>query len=456
MSITLSKSQLSALAALKSGANCFLDGLAGTGKTFLLDYYTKYYCVDKKVLKCCFTANAVNNLVQDKPNDVIGTIHTCFKFAQLEITSVISNHKLPPWWLSRTYFSKFDVVIIDEISMVRIDYFAYIAKIIAKANKYRKVPIQVIVSGDFCQLPPIMTEAEAKILAKKYLTNTGYAFEHECWKAFNFKVINLDTSMRVVNDKQYLAMLNNLRLGLDLDTTLAYFNRRVIRTSKIANTVRLFATNRLVDKTNLSCLNRLKGKALAIPAYYDNEVRSAIKHHKLDASDLPGSLCLTIKPNCQIMFIKNDKLGKDNGRRFVNGDLGIVIRCDSPEEVVVKVNRTGKLVHLHKYNLAHRINKQPKLFMDMIVQDEYLGLFKQYPIKLAYALTIHKAQGKTFDSVIFDPSIDKKKLSAGLVYVALSRTKDINSLYLTKPLTLDQIKIDPKVVEFYKSLKASK
>ncbi len=262
--------------------------------------------------------------------------------------------------------------------------------------------------------------------------------------------------MRVVNDKQYLAILNNLRLGKDLEQVLAYFNRRVIPTNKIANTVRLFTTNRLVDKTNLSCLNKLKGKALAIPAYYDNEVRSAIKRHKLDASDLPGSLCLTIKPKAQIMFIKNDKLGKDNTRRFVNGDLGIVIRCDSPEEVVVKVNRTGKLVHLHKYNLAHRINKEPKLFLDIIVQDEYLGLFKQYPIKLAYALTIHKAQGKTFDSVIFDPSIDKKKLSAGLVYVALSRTRDINSLYLTKPLTLEQIKIDPKVVKFYKGLKGER
>ncbi len=259
--------------------------------------------------------------------------------------------------------------------------------------------------------------------------------------------------MRVVNDKQYLAMLNNLRLGKDLEQVLAYFNRRVIPTSKVAKTVRLFATNRLVDKTNLSCLNKLKGKALAIPAYYDNEIRSAIKHHKLLANDLPGSLCLHLKPNAQIMFIKNDKLNKDNMRRFVNGDLGIVVRCDSEEEVVCKVNRTGKLVRLHKYNLAHRINKPVELILDMIVQDEYLGLFKQYPIKLAYALTIHKAQGKTFDNVIFDPSIDKKKLTSGLVYVALSRTRSIENLFLTKPLTIDQIKVDDKVVEFYKGLK---
>ena len=186
MSTKLSKAQTKALEVLTSGANVFLDGLAGTGKTFLLDYYTKYYCQDKKVMKCCFTANAVNNLVLDKPNDVIGTIHTCFKFPELEIASVISPMKVAPWWLSKTYFSKFDVIIIDEISMVRIDYFAYIAKIIKKANKYRKVPIQLIVSGDFCQLPPIMTKAELKILARKYLTSTCYCFEHESWTQFNF------------------------------------------------------------------------------------------------------------------------------------------------------------------------------------------------------------------------------------------------------------------------------
>ncbi len=258
--------------------------------------------------------------------------------------------------------------------------------------------------------------------------------------------------MRVKGNDEYLKQLNNLRLGNNLDNTLNYFNAKVISCKKVANTIRLFATNRLVDKTNNECLKLLKGKKLGVPAYYDNEIRSAIKHHKLASSDLPGSLCLSIKPNAQIMFIKNDKQTKDKPRRFVNGDLGVVVRCDTTDEVVCKVNRTGKLIRLHKYNLAHRINKAPELILDMIVQDEYLGLFKQYPIKLAYALTIHKAQGKTFNNVVFNPSIDKKKLSPGLVYVALSRTKDINNLYLTKPLTLDQIKIDPKVVEFYKNI----
>ena len=203
----------------------------------------------------------------------------------------------------------------------------------------------------------------------------------------------------------------------------------------------------------LVCLKQLKGRAITIPAYYDNEIRYAIKHHKLNNNDLPGSLCLSIKPNAQIMFIKNDKLVKDKGRRFVNGDLGIVIKCESPDEVVCKIYRTNKLVRLHKYNLAHRINKAPHLVLDMIVQDEYLGLFKQYPIKLAYALTIHKAQGKTFNNVVFDPSVDKNKLTSGLVYVALSRTRSIDNLFLTKPLTIDQIKVDDKVVEFYKGMK---
>ncbi|MCQ2747907.1 MAG: AAA family ATPase [Mycoplasmoidaceae bacterium] len=91
--ITLSKDQAKALKALTSGANCFFDGLAGSGKTFLLDYYTSHYCQNKRILKCCFTANAVNNLKQDKPDDILGTIHTCFKFAQLELPSVIPPGK---------------------------------------------------------------------------------------------------------------------------------------------------------------------------------------------------------------------------------------------------------------------------------------------------------------------------------------------------------------------------
>lgn len=258
--------------------------------------------------------------------------------------------------------------------------------------------------------------------------------------------------MRIKDNDQYLTQLNNLRLGKDLDKVLTYFNKRVIPCKKVANTIRLFATNRLVDKTNNQCLKLLKGKKLDVPAYYDNEIRQAVKHHKLSSSDLPGSLLLSLKPKAQIMFIKNDKQTKDKPRRFVNGDLGIVVRCDNEQEVVCKVNRTNKLVRLHKYNLAHRINKAPQLILDLIVQDEYLGLFKQYPIKLAYALTIHKAQGKTFEHVIFDPSIDKHKLTPGLVYVAISRTKEINNLYLTKPLTLDQITFDPKVIEFYRNI----
>lgn len=258
--------------------------------------------------------------------------------------------------------------------------------------------------------------------------------------------------MRISDNNQYLTQLNYLRLGQNLYKVLAYFNKRVIPCKKVVDTIRLFATNKLVDKTNLVCLKQLKGRAITIPAYYDNEIRYAIKHHKLPLSDLPGSLLLTIKEKAQIMFIKNDKQIKDKPRRFVNGDLGIVIKCDNIDEVICKVNRTNKLVRLHKYNLSQRINKQPQLILDLIVQDEYLGLFKQYPIKLAYALTIHKAQGKTFKTVIFDPSIDKHKLTPGLVYVAISRVKSISQLYLTKPLTLDQITFDSKVIEFYRNI----
>lgn len=453
MENSLTTSQQQALEVLTSSANCFIDGLAGTGKTFLLDYYTKHYCTNKKVLKCSFTANAVNNLTLDKPGDEIGTIHTVFRFAKYELPSVIPPKKWISWWDSRTYYSKFDVIIIDEISMCRIDYFWFIFKIIQKANKYRKIPIQIIVSGDFGQLPPIITPKELKILKKKYHSDTCYAFEHECWKLFNFKTISLSDNIRINKDRVFIDHLRNLRSAKDLDSTLRYFNSRVIKTNKIKDTIRLFATNRLVEKTNLLALKRLKGKQVDIKAYYDFEVRDAINKHQLSSSDLPSSLVLSLKNNAQVMFVKNDKLIKDKGRRFVNGDLGQVIKVENEDEVVVLVKRTGKKVRLHKYNLAYNINKAPKLFLDVIVQDQYIGLFKQYPIKLAYGLTIHKAQGKTFDNVVLDPTIDKAKLTPGLIYVALSRVRSIDNLYLTKPLTIDQITIDPKVVDFYKNLK---
>ncbi|MCQ2747908.1 MAG: ATP-binding domain-containing protein [Mycoplasmoidaceae bacterium] len=323
--------------------------------------------------------------------------------------------------------------------MVRIDQSGFICKIIAKANKYRKHPIQLIVSGDFYQLPPIITDKEKKILIKKYKTSTGYAYEHPSWQLANFVKCKLTTSLRAKQDKQYVQMLNNLRYKRNLKQVIAYFNKRVIKTNRIKDTVRLFATNRLVDKTNNQCLKLLPGKEVVIPAYYDNEIRSAIKHKKLKQTDLPASLLLTIKPNAQIMFIKNDKQTSNKPRRFVNGDMGIVVRCYSPEEVVCRVNRTNKLVRLHKYNLSHQVNKAPKLILGAIVEDEYTGLFKQYPIKLVYGLTIHKAQGKTFANVIFDPSIDKSNLTPRLIYVALSRCISIDNLFLAKPLSLKQV-----------------
>ena len=446
--MTLSKDQLQALEVLKAGNNCFITGNAGSGKSYILDYYTSKYCSKKLVAKVAFTALAANNLTKDKDSDIVTTIHDLFRLTGPEVISPIK-------WIDRDIakaISKYDLLIIDEISMVRIDIFDYIARVITKANKYRLEPIQLVVLGDFYQLPPIMDNKITKLITKYYDSNTGYCFNSQYWPNFEFKVINLVYNFRINKDKQYLNHLNNIRRGRNLVSTLAYFNK-ALNNSKIDATkaIGIYPTNYMVNKHNRCMLAKLKGKATSIHAYYDNEIRSAIRANSLEANNL----VLELKPKALVMFNRNDKLVKDKARRFVNGDLATVISCEE-KEVVVRLLKNNKLVHLHKYNCSYNLYKPVKSLLGVIYQDEYLGLIKQYPLTLAYGLTIHKAQGKTLPAIIFDPAgNDKHKLGHGQVYTALSRVKCLDDLKLVHKLTLEQITVNQEVINFYSSIEGN-
>jgi len=442
--MTLSKDQLEALELLKSNKDCFITGAAGTGKTYLVDYYTKHYCSNKTILKCCFTALAVNNLTKDKDSDVLTTIHDAFNITGPE---VISKHK----WIDRALaknIAKYDIVIIDEISMVRIDIFEYVIRVLAKALKYRKDTIQLILVGDFYQLPPIVSDSISKILNNLYNTTDGFAFESEYWNRLNLNIVNLKQNFRQTKDKKYLYYLDCIRTNSNLKQALNFFNKALNK--KLDNAIGIYPTNYQVDKRNKACLKLLKSKEVTIHAYHDNDIRHDIKTNKLTNSQLPCPISLSLKPKALVMFVRNDKLTKDKKRRFVNGDLATVVSC-CIEEVVVKLLRNKKLVHLHKYNCSYPVYRLPDMFLGILTQDEYIGLYKQYPLVLAYGLTIHKAQGKTLDNVIFDPIGPKDiVLNHGLVYTALSRVRSLDNLSLDHALTLDQIKANDKVIAFNK------
>jgi len=442
----LTSCQQKGLEVLLNNTNCFISGDAGTGKSYLIDYFSKHYCSDKKVAKCCFVANSVNNLTKDKDSDVICTIHSLFDISSIGLIE-------PTRFIPRSLIKKialFDVIIIDEISMVRADLFEYITRVISRANAKREKDIEFIVVGDFFQLPPVVAKEEKELLYKLYNTYDGYCFETRAWSFWSFKYIKLEDKVRQ-KDPLFLKYLNCLRNNENINEAISWFNLRYQKNLKHnqEGVVEIYPTNSQVDKVNELCLDSLKDKPVTIHAYYDNDILHDIRHNKLDKDSLPANLTLTLKPNCRVMFVRNDK-EVEGVRRFSNGDMATVLSC-SEEEVVVRLDRNNKLVHLHKYNCGCSVYKPPKYRFGHIYQEEYIGLYKQYPLKLAYAITIHKAQGKTFNKVYFNPKC-RKGISLGQLYVALSRVRDINDLYLFNPIELERIECNDKVIEFYKGL----
>lgn len=435
---------------LKEYSNIFITGPAGCGKSFLINYYTKNYCKKKHVIKCCFTGFATNNLTKDKPDDLLGTIHTIFRLP-CDSSVIAKNHPVKTDLVK--VIAKYDVIIIDEISMVRIDVFEYIIKVIYKANNYyhHDNNIQLIIVGDFYQLPPIVNDKEAKILNKFYKTIDGFAFESTFWDKLHFKTVQLCHNFRQ-NHNTYFRHLQLIRKNRNLSTAVNYFNKG-LKNNLLSKTTctYLCLTNKQVDYYNNKCLKAINADAVIINAYYDHEIRSDIDNNKLKFYDLGLNKTLLLKPNALVMFTKNDKLIANKNRRFVNGDLAYVISC-KPEEVVVKLIKNNKIIHLHKYNCQYELYKKPRLFLNRIIQDKYIGLIKQYPLKLAYGLTIYKAQGKTLTNIVLELNTKNKFFTHGLLYTALSRIKSLQNLQLVNKLMVAQIQANPKVIAFYKRL----
>ena len=446
--------QRRAIKILNEHSHVFITGPAGCGKSFLIDYYTKNYCKNKHVIKCCFTGFATNNLIRDKEDDLLGTIHTIFRLST-NGDVIDKNHPIKTNLVKA--IAKYDVIIIDEISMVRIDVFEYIIKVICQANNFYHYSnsIQFIVVGDFYQLPPIVKKDELKILNKIYQTDDGFAFESDSWHQLHFKIVQLHHNFRQENNI-YFKHLQLIRRNKNLQVAIDYFNKALKNNwFSQTNLTYLCETNNQANNFNKKCLNKISGDSVVINAYYDHEIRHNIINNKIKFYDFGFNKSLQLKPNALVMFTKNDKLMPNKNRRFVNGDLAHVISC-KPEEVVVKLVKNNKIIHLHKYNCQYELYKRPRLVFNKIIQDKYIGLLKQYPLKLAYGLTIHKAQGKSLANIVLKLN-NKNNFSAhGLLYTALSRIKSLQNLQLTNKLTVSQIHANPKVIAFYERLNMTK
>lgn len=407
--------QETALKILKSGQNVFLTGSAGTGKTYVLNEYI-HYLKERKIIP---TIVAPTGIAASHLNGQ--TIHSYFSLGLRDsvdepfISSLLDKKKL------QTRFKKLKVLIIDEISMVSPNIFSAMDKIL-QAFKENEEPfggIQVILSGDFFQLPPISQSNDSK----------RFSWQSPSWKVLDLQTCYLQKKFRQ-DDNQLIFVLDEIRSGQISEQTYNILNQRYEKELAIEFTpTKLYTHNLDVDRINNDELNRLP--SLGITYNYKSE-GAKTNIEKLFKSALVQEE-LTLKKDAVVMFIKNNP-----EKYYINGTTGVVIDFSKDEQPlpIVKLSN-GYVIKVE--------------FEDWAIENEkgkVSAKISQIPLKLAWAITIHKSQGMTLDAAQIDLS---KTFEVGQGYVALSRIKNIEGLKLMgfneKALSVDPLilSIDPRI-----------
>ncbi len=419
MKSSLTKDQQMAYDYMMKGENVFLTGEAGTGKSFVINHFIEVMKEkNKNVLVCAPTGIAAIN---------VGgvTIHRSFQ-ASLEPQVKLRIDRVPET------IKEADIIIIDEISMCRIDLFDYVIRVIMKAEQISLKRKQVIVVGDFFQLPPVTTESDFKVLSQIYPNyDKGFAFESKNWHDFDFKMVELKNVMRQ-NDNAFIKALNQIRVGNK--EGIAYFNHNATR-SMIDKGIILCATNKVANKINQDELDKIKTRATIFKAKIVGEVKD---------SDKPTMDEVRLKIGARVIILINDT----EMNRFQNGSLGTVMKI-SKQGVDVELDQTSEIVTFgeHEWVIEDYTLEEERVngVLYKKVEKEKIGSFTQIPLKLAYAITIHKSQGQTYDKVNLIPY----SFDCGQLYVALSRVKSIEGLCLIQRMRQEDLICNSLVKDFY-------
>lgn len=403
--------------------NIFITGKAGTGKSTLLQYFREK--TKKNIVVLAPTGVAAVNIKGQ-------TIHSFFNFKP-DITP-LSAKKIKP--RNKDLYKNLDAIIIDEISMVRSDLLDSIDIFLRKYGKKKKEPfggIKMIFIGDLYQLPPVVTNKEKEIFKAHY--KSPFFFDTKVFEAhFEMELIELEKIYRQKDD-DFIHLLNAIRNNTITDQQIQKLNSRLIPDFKEDPKelfIHLTTTNEIADAINAEKLSKINGKILRCKGHATGDFQK---------KELPTNELLELKIGAQVMLLNNDSFG-----RWINGSLGVLkdIEKDEEQEILVVELATGEEVGVRPYQWD-----MFRFFYDddkKAVFAETIGSFIQYPLRLAWAITIHKGQGKTFDKVIID--IGKGTFSHGQVYVALSRCTSFEGLVLKRPIEKKHIMMDYRVVNF--------
>ena len=418
----------------------FLTGKAGTGKTTFLKNIHNY--THKNVIVAAPTGIAAINA-----GGV--TLHSLFQlpFGSFIPRNISFNQNIniqlnTPSTLMRTFqmnkvkrsmLQELELLIIDEVSMLRADLLDAIDVILRSVRRQRERAfggVQVLFIGDLLQLPPVVKDAEWDILSEYY---KGVFFF--CSKVLEQEppvFVELEKIFRQ-SDPKFISLLNNLRENKisreNIDILNKYYDPDYNQKDR-DGCIQLTTHNRLADEKNINSLLALNTESFLYKARVEGDFSEYL---------YPVNPVLELKEGAQVIFIKNDYSGE---RRYFNGKIGRISHLEE-EYIEVSFDDGSPATTVERYvweNKKYSLNKQTNT-----IEEEVTGTFSHYPLKLAWAITVHKSQGLTFDKAIIDVS---KAFAPGQIYVALSRLRSLDGLVLPSPIPTNDLRQDKSVQEF--------
>ncbi len=428
-----------------TGRHIFLTGKAGTGKTTFLKYIVEH--TFKKAVVAAPTGVAAINAGGVTLHSLFQLPFGTFIPENIQLDEVNSQITTPTTLLRDRKFSaskrqliqELELLIIDEVSMLRADLLDCIDHTLRLLRKNRTEPfggVQVLFIGDLLQLPPVIKDYEKSLLSPYY--DNAYFFQAQALKDIPPIRVELQKIYRQT-DQKFIGLLNRLRNNQQTadDIKLLNDHYREDHESLSDGFIHLTTHNHKADRINQKRLDQLEGKLRTFSAYIEGEFPENM---------YPVEYDLKLKEGAQVMFIKNDPSGQG---RFYNGKIGKVSALTA-DDIQVEFE-DGSEVTVEKYLWENKRYALSKIRDEVV--EKTLGSFEQYPLKLAWAVTIHKSQGLTFEKAILDLS---GTFAPGQLYVALSRLTSLNGLVLSSHIGDSIPTIDTSLREFVASFPSQK
>ncbi len=421
--ISFSSTAQKALDIMKnSRKNMFLTGRAGTGKSTLLDFFREN--TDKKLAILAPTGvSAVN--VQGETIHAFFGLKPGFELPEAQKKSKPKNPSL---------YKRLEMIVIDEISMVRSDLMDAMDIFLRNVRK-NPAPfggVQMVFIGDLYQLPPVITREDRETIFKEYGYKGEYFFDSQVFQRDDFALeyVELQKIYRQ-SDRKFIDLLNAVR-----DNTISFPQiAELNKTTKLnffpdrdSGVISLCTTNR-----NANEINEKNLESILLPEYFcEAKVEGKVQKNQFPAEEL-----LVLKEGAQVIFLNND-----SERKWVNGSIGKIVFIDRDLDILeVEINGKIHNVEPHSWEISRYVFQEGKL------EREMLGAFTQFPLKLAWAITIHKSQGKTFDKVLID--FGRGTFAHGQAYVALSRCRSLEGMVMRRNIQKRDIQMDRRVQQFF-------